>query len=243
MSLAGKRILVTRPRDLAGDLAARISAEGGEPILYPALEILEPADPAAARALLARVAEFDLVVFVSPTAVRRAGALRGAPWPAGLRAAAVGEGTRRALEAAGLRGILAPAGGADSEALLALAELQRVDGARMLIVRGEGGRELLGQTLAARGARVEHAECYRRARPTAPPPAGTLDGACVNSSEALENLVALLGGARLRGVPIFVPHERVARRARELALDAPVLAGPGDAQMVARMVAYFGGAK
>ncbi len=243
MPLAGKRILVARPRDLAQALAARIAAEGGEPLVYPALEILPPADPEAARALLERAAEFDLVIFVSPSAVQRAGALRGAPWPAGLRAAAVGEGTRRALEAAGLREAVVPAGGADSEALLALPELQRMDGARVLLVRGEGGRALLGQTLAARGARVEHAECYRRARPSAPPPEERLDGACVSSGEALENLVALLGTARLRGLPLFLPHERVVRRARELGLDKPVLAGPGDAQMVAGMVAYFGGAK
>ena len=59
----------------------------------------------------------------------------------------------------------------------------------------------------------------------------------------LENLVALLGTARLRGLPLFLPHERVVRRARALGLDKPVLAGPGDAQMVAGMVAYFGGAK
>jgi uroporphyrinogen-III synthase len=243
MPLAGKRILVTRPRDLAQGLAGRIAAGGGEPVMYPALDILEPADPAAARALLARAAEYDLVVFVSPTAVQKAGALRDGAWPAALRAAAVGEGTRRALEAAGVRGVIAPADGADSESLLALPALRRMDGARVLIVRGEGGRELLGHTLAARGAQVAYAACYRRARPSAPPPEGRFDGACVNSREALENLVALLGGDRLRGVPLFVPHERVARRARELGLDAPVLAGSGDAQMVARMVAYFSGAK
>jgi len=243
MALAGKRILVTRPRELAQGLAAAIAAAGGEPVLYPALEILAPADPEDARARLARLEAYELAVFVSPTAVRRALALRGAPFPAGLRTAAVGEGTRRALEDAGVRGVVAPAGRADSEALLALPGLQRVQGARVLIVRGEGGRELLGQALEARGARVEYAACYRRSRPTAPPPAGAFDGACANSAEALENLVAVLGAERLRATPLFVAHERVARRARELGLEAPLVAGPGDAQMLARMVAYFGGAK
>jgi uroporphyrinogen-III synthase len=243
MPLAGKRILVTRPRDLAQGLAALIAGAGGEPVLFPAIEILEPADPAAARARLARIDEFDLAVFVSPTAVRRALALRAAPWPAELRAAAVGEGTRRELEAAGIARVIAPRDGADSEALLALAELQRLDGQRVLIVRGAGGRELLAQSLAARGARVAYAECYRRARPSAAAPEGALDGACVNSAEALENIVALLGGARLRALPVFVAHERIARRARELGLAQPVLAGPADAQMLAAMVAYFGGAK
>ena len=243
MALAGKRILVTRPRELAQGLAAGIAAAGGEPVLYPALEILEPADPEDARERLARLAAFDLVVFVSPTAVRRALALRGAPFPADLRAAAVGEGTRRALEEAGVREVLAPAGRADSEALLALPGVQRLQDRRVLIVRGEGGRELLARSLASRGASVEHAACYRRARPEAPPPEGAFDGACANSGEALENLIAALGLDRLRATPVFVPHERVARRAHELGLLAPVLAGPGDAQMLSRMVAYFGGAK
>lgn len=241
MPLAGKRILVTRPRELAPELAALIAAAGGEPVLYPAIEIVDAEDASAARACLARAAAFDLAVFVSPSAVRKGFALHAGPWPA--RIAAVGEGTRRALEANGVRDVIAPTARADSEALLARPELQRMQGRRVLIVRGAGGRELLGATLGARGAQVEYAECYRRARPAAPPPAGALDGACVTSGEALENLVALLGQERLRPLPIFVPHERVARRARELGLAAPVVAGPGDAQMLARMVAYFGGAK
>jgi uroporphyrinogen-III synthase len=241
MPLAGRRILVTRPRELAQGLAALIAGAGGEPVLYPAIEILDLEDERPVRAQLARAAEFDLAVFVSPSAVRKAFDLHAAPWP--VRIAAVGEGTRRALKALGVRGVIAPAERADSEALLALAELQQVRGQRVLIVRGVGGRELLGQALTERGAQVEYAECYRRSRPQAAPPAGELHGACVTSGEALENLVALAGRERLRALPVFVPHERIVRRARELGLEAPVLAGPGDAEMFRGMVAYFGGAK
>jgi uroporphyrinogen-III synthase len=241
MPLAGRRILVTRPRELAQGLAALIAGAGGEPVLYPAIEIHDPENPAAARALLARAALFDLAVFVSPSAVRRAFALHAGSWPA--RVAAVGEGTRRELEALGLRGVIAPQARADSEALLALDELRQVRGQRVLIVRGAGGREFLGQALAERGARVEYAECYRRIRPQAAPPDGELHGACVTSGEALENLVALAGRERLRALPVFVPHPRIVRLARELGLEAPLLAGPGDAEMLRGMVAYFGGAK
>ena len=240
-ALAGRRILVTRPRELAAGLAELIAREGGEPVLYPAIEIRDPENPAAARALLARACEFDFSVFVSPSAVRKAFALHAGPWPA--RIGAVGEGTRRELAERGVREVLAPAAGADSEALLALPALQSMQGQRVLVVRGEGGRMLLGETLAARGAQVSYAECYRRARPAWAPVAGGLDGACVSSGEALENLLALLGGERLRGVPLFVAHERIARRARELGLQSTVLAGPRDAQMLACMVAYFSGAK
>lgn len=245
MALAGKRILVTRPRGLAQGLAALIAGEGGEPLLYPAIEIRDPEDPAPARALLARLQDFDLAVFVSPSAVRKAFELAGGgAWPARLRVAAVGDGTRRALEARGFADVIAPAGRADSEALLALPQM--AGWRNVLILRGADGRELLGETLAARGARVQYAECYRRARPAAdaaPPPAGRLDGICVGSGEALENLLALLGRECLARTPLFVPHARVERRARELELGETVPAGPGDAEMLAALVAYFSGAK
>lgn len=241
MALAGKRIVVTRPREFAGGLAALIARAGGEAVMFPAIEIRDVEDPARARALLDRLQEFDLAVFVSPSAVRKAFALAaGSRWP---RVAAVGEGTRRELEQRGLRDVIAPAGQADSEALLALPELAQVAGAKVLILRGAGGRELLGETLAERGAKVETAECYRRVRPQALPPEGRFDAICVSSGEALTNLAALLGRQCLSVTPLFVSHPRVAAQARELGLRLPVLAGPGDADMLAALVAYFDAAK
>jgi len=243
-ALAGRRILVTRPRELAAGLAALIAEAGGEPVLFPAIEIRDPEDAGAARAALGRVQEFDLAVFVSPSAVRKAFELLARPWPARTRVAALGAGTRRELEARGVRDIVAPGDGADSETLLTLPQMRQVAGARVLILRGVGGRELLGETLAARGAQVVSVVCYRRVRPErGTAPEGKLDAACANSGETVENLVALLGSARLRDTPLFVPHERVARVARELGFSAVQLAGPGDAQMLARLLAYFGGAK
>lgn len=236
-------IVVTRPREQAGHLAALIKAAGGRPLLFPAIEI-EPLPDWP----LPRLDESDLAIFVSPTAahavMRRVGA-----WPQRLRAAAVGQGTRRELERYGIGHVLAPASGADSEALLAQPELAQVDGARIVIFRGEGGRELLGVTLSARGARVEHVACYRRQRPQADPAPllaawerGALHAVTVSSGEGLENLCALLGEpgrARLAATPLFVPHARVAGQARELGMREVLVAGPGDEEVVARLVAYF----
>ncbi len=244
MSLAGKRVVVTRPRELAQGLAALIRQAGGEALLFPAIEIRDAEDPEPARALLGRLREFDLAVFISPSAVRKALELAaGRAWP---RVAAAGSGTRQELERRGFQNVVAPAGQADSEALLALPELAEVAGSRVLILRGTGGRELLGETLAARGATVECAECYRRVRPQAgatPPPAGRIDALCVSSGEALTNLVALLGRARLSDTTLFVSHPRVEAQARELGLRRPVLAGPGDGDMLAALVAYFAAGK
>jgi uroporphyrinogen-III synthase len=256
--LAGRGVLVTRPREQASGLAALIEAAGGRALLYPTIEIEDPADPGPALSLIDRLEEFDIAIFISPSAVRKALALARArrgerPWPPGLRVAAPGRGTREELERHGFSRVIAPPWHADSEALLALPELAQVAGKRILVFRGEGGRELLGAALAARGARIEHAVCYRRVRPEAPREAllaawerGELDAVTVSSSEGLANLDELLGerGRRaLRDTPLFAPHPRVAEAARRLGVREVTVAGPGDAEMLACLVAYFRRAK
>jgi uroporphyrinogen-III synthase len=224
---------------LAGRLAERFERAGGRAMLFPAIEIAELPRPAA----FDRLGEFALAIFVSPSAVKRA--LASVRWPRDLAVAALGEGTRRALERAGVAPVLAPRERADSEALLALPELTSFSGRRVLIVRGAGGRELLAQALAARGCQVELAECYRRLRPTADAAplladwqAGKVDAVTVFSSEALDNLLALVGEAPLRRTPLFVSHPRIAEHAAARGLAA-IVAGTGDEHMVERLVAYF----
>jgi uroporphyrinogen-III synthase len=159
-------VLVTRPQHQSAPLASLIESQGGIAIRFPAIEILAPRDPDAARALMGGLDDFALVIFISPNAVREGLALAKRR-PRRARVAAVGEGSAVALERAGFEHVLRPAEGASSEALLALPELDRdtLAGSRVLIVRGEGGRGLLGCTLSQRGARVTYAEVYRRARP------------------------------------------------------------------------------
>jgi uroporphyrinogen-III synthase len=163
-------------------------------------------------------------------------------WPRALRVAAVGSGTRRELEKHGIGDVIAPASGADSEALLATPALGDVAGRRIAILRGDGGRALLGETFVARGAQVEYVTCYRRKLPKPPArpwKAGELAAVTVSSSQGLDNLFALLGAELLRSTPMFVPHERIAQRARELSVREVVLAGQSDDEMLERLVAYF----
>jgi uroporphyrinogen-III synthase len=172
-------------------------------------------------------------------------------WPPATAAAAIGAGTRRELERAGVTGVIAPQAGADTEALLAMTEMRDVAGKRVLIVRGESGRPTLGDALTARGAAVEYAECYRRSRPTtdAAPllerwKLGEVDAVAVSSAQGLDNFLAMTGAvgtALLHGTPLFVPHPRVARHARDRVKSQIVLAGPGDDELVERLVAYFDG--
>lgn len=236
-SLRGRSILVTRPRAQAARLARLIEQAAGRAPLFPAIEIEDVPPPAA----LSRLHEFDLAIFVSPTAVAKAMPQVRA-WPAALRVAAVGAGTRRALEKRGIANVIAPTAGADSEALLATRELGDVAGKRIAILRGDGGRALLGDTFVERGAKVEYVTCYRRlvpAPPAHPWKAGDLDAVTVSSSQGLENLFTVLDPGMLRSTPLFVPHARIAERARALAVREVVLGGHSDDEMLERLVAYF----
>ena len=250
--LAGKTIVVTRPRAQAGPLAEAIAALGGEPLIFPLLEIASATDPQPLATAVARLADYSLAVFISPNAVDYSlpAILARGPWPAGLQPAAVGQGTVKALAAHGIAGCVAPRERFDSEALLELPELAagRVVGKRVAIFRGDGGRELLAETLRARGAEVDCITCYRRSGPAdgvapllAAWRAGKLDALTVSSSEGLRYLVDLLdaeGHAWLQKTPVFVPHARIAENARALGLSNIILTAAADAGILAGLGAY-----
>jgi uroporphyrinogen-III synthase len=250
-ALAGKRIVVTRPKGQAEGLIALIRQEGGEALGIPALEIQPLTDKRAFADFARRLESFDLAVFVSRNAVERGLELLGSqPWPARLRVAAVGQGSRAALEERGFARVIAPGAQPDSEALLALPEMAAVKGKRIAILRGDAGRELLGEELGKRGASVEHVACYRRVRPEAGDLAGVwargVDAVTVSSSEGLANFLDMLGAdaaARFARVALFVPHPRVAEDAARRGLGKAIVAGPGNAEMAAALVAYFGAAR
>jgi len=249
--LAGRGIAITRPLEHAPALAGRIRAAGGEPLLFPTIEILPPENPEEVYRLVERLDEFHMAVFVSPTAALRADEMVSARrrWPEGLRAAAVGEGTAAALRQGGFRDVLSPREGSDSEALAALAELQDLRGRSIVIFRGQGGRDWLRGALEERGAVVEYAECYRRARPAADAgwllarwQSGGVEAVSITSGEGLANFFAMLGptgSGYLRATPVFVPHPRIERAARDLGIGQVVVTGRGDERTVAEMAAFF----
>lgn len=245
---AGRGIVITRPAGESQRLAALIREAGGVPLVYPAIEILDAPDPVQLEEAMRRLDEFDLAIFVSPSAVHKALAriLARRALPSTLRCAAIGPGGVRALRRFGVNDVLAPAPGSarfDSEALLALDFLQQVRGKRVVIFRGDGGRELLGDTLAARGARVEAVTCYRRGKPTfdatvlnAAGQRGEIAAVIVTSSEGLRNLCDHLGTtgvAWLRDTPVVVPHPRIAAAARELGMRRVVESASGDEALAA----------
>ena len=249
--LAGATVLVTRPARQAEGLCRRIEEAGGRPVRFPVVEIAPPTRPEAAAAVADRLAEYDIALFVSANAVERGLALvreRLGALPEGLRLAAVGRATARALEAElGRPPDLVPEGRFDSEGLLALPALQGVTDQRVAIFRGEGGRELLAQTLTERGARVDYAEVYRRRRPQADTEGllqtwekEGIEAVTATSNEGLENLIALLGERGLeylRRTPLVVMSRRTAELAAERGLAGPVRVAPeaSDAGIVAAL--------
>jgi len=250
-SLHGRRILVTRPAAQAGVLATMITERGGEPLLFPLIEISATDDPAPLQQAIAQLDWYSLAVFISPNAALFSvpQILAAAPWPASLQAAAIGPGTATQLSALGIAPVLVPDARFDSAGLLERDELQaeNVSGQRVLILRGNGGREELADTLRQRGAQVDAITVYRRSPPCdglarwAQLCAQAPDALTISSSEALCNLSEILDTQALdeiRGLPVFVPHSRIAEVASELGWRRIILTRATDAGIIEALCAY-----
>lgn len=201
--LFGCRIVVTRPREQASDLAERLRELGAVVLMQPAIEISPPRDEQAVDEALERIGDFDWLVFSSANGVRylldrlwsRGGDLRRL---GDLKLAAIGPGTAEALARYHLRADLVP----DEFRAESLAE-SLADGAagrRFLLARASRGREVLAEQLAAAGARVEQVVVYQSSDVVTPEPAvaealaaGRVDWITVTSSAIARALVNLFG--------------------------------------------------
>jgi uroporphyrinogen-III synthase len=228
--LTGLSVLVTRPAAQAVSLAAGIEQLGGTTVLFPVITIV-PLETTV-------VVDHDLVVFVSVNAV--AHGARFITKTATMRVAAIGKTTAAALAEAGLAVDLVPESGFNSEGLLAHPELNLTASSRVLIVRGEGGRELLQETFAAHGCTVATLDVYRRALPALETArrdeienlwaAGGIDVVTATSVETLQNLVSLLserGRELLSVTPLLVASRRIMSAATEMGLHGPCLLATG----------------
>lgn len=245
-ALAGRGVLITRPEAQAGELAAAVKTHGGKPILFPVMEI-EPRHPDDVAADAHRLESPDICIFVSANAVKY-----GLPYAADSVICAIGPATAAAIAESGYPKVIRAASGFDSEHLLAELQSRDVDGQTVRIVRGEGGREMLAETLRARGARVDYLEVYARRRPHYS--AGQIeqlqkqlaDGdihfVTAMSVESLRNLLELLNPAAIESLgsmPLVTPSARVIKEAHNcLSHVHPALAaGPQADDMVRAMIA------
>lgn len=246
-ALQGIGVLVTRPAHQADKLMSLVTAAGGQPILFPAIEIQPVQDSALAR-LLSRLGDYDIAIFISANAVTfgfDAIAAHHANLPQRLQLAAVGAATASAMTARGYRPDFVPPRDYRSESLLALDALRQVDNKKIIIFRGQGGREILADALRKRGAGVDYAECYRRLRPEADSTLletrwvnGEIDVVTATSIEGVTNLHEMLsdtGKRLLKQTPTVVVSRRMADHCRRLGLTGHILLArePGDAAIVA----------
>ena len=227
----GRIVVITRPVGTATALARRVRACGGVPLLLPGLALRSVADPAAARAGLRAALADELVIFTSPAAVRHAAALL--PLQTTASVLAVGQGTARALRRHGIAAPLTPPR-QDSEGLLEHPALHDLRGRRVALIGAPGGRGLLREQLAARGAQLRELHVYRRVAPRLdrrhvdallqlPASARVL----LSSAEALQNLQQRLpppAWARLCAATAVVSSERLAAAARVAGFTRTTLA-------------------
>jgi uroporphyrinogen-III synthase len=215
--------------------------------LFPALEI-EPLPQTAISSFLERLKHFDLFIFVSPNAVRMAlpNILKHEGLPLRTRVAALGPATAAELKKFEVPNIISPREGFDSEALLAELSTMPLEGGRVLIVRGQGGRELLAERLRSRGAIVEYLECYRRINPDRDMrellSRDCMKACLATSSDIVENLFAMAGAAGrswLCSMPFFVPHPRVAAAAFCRGVQCVFVTGNGDEALVDGVRTWF----
>ncbi|MBB6155077.1 uroporphyrinogen-III synthase [Pseudomonas sp. JAI115] len=225
--MTGWRLLLTRPADDCAALAAVLAGQGISSSCLPLLDIVPLPVSDKIRQALARLSGCSAVIVVSKPAARIALDLLDAYGPESLSMPwfSVGAATAQILRDHGLD-VHCPADGDDSEALLQLSRLREAvtePGAQVLILRGEGGRELLAERLRALGASVEYLELYRRDLPAYPPQelprriaAERLNGLVVSSGQGFEHLRQMAGDAwpSIAQLPLFVPSPRVAELAR-----------------------------
>ncbi|OYT99841.1 MAG: uroporphyrinogen-III synthase [Burkholderiales bacterium PBB1] len=227
------RIIVTRPAAQATPWVQSLAQHGLHAAALPLIEIVPTPDTAAVTAAWQQLADARLVMFVSANAVEHFFALRPpqAAWPPHTQAAAPGPGTTRALQDAGvpISQIVEPAPDSaqfDSEALWQVLRLQDWQGAAVQVVRGDGGRDWLADTLREHGARVGFVSAYRRSAPRWDNAAQSLLADALaqpadhlwffSSSEAIDHLMARLDERALAlpaGAKALATHPRIAARA------------------------------
>jgi uroporphyrinogen-III synthase len=226
--VTGWRLLLTRPAEECAALAATLAEQGIYSSSLPLLEIEALEETPEQRSLMLDLDRYCAVLVVSKPAARLGLERLDRYWPqppAHHHWFSVGAATGEILRDYGLE-VHWPATGEDSEALLALPELSAalaVPEPRVLVLRGENGRELIAERLRGQGVTVDYLPLYRRSLPCYPPgtlrqrlQAERLNGLLVSSGQGFEHLRELAGDdwPEVARMPLFVPSARVAEQAR-----------------------------
>ena len=156
-------IVITRPSHQTSEIKSLVNEHQGHPIEFPLLEIQSKSQNETFQHIVLKLEDYDWAIFISSNAVQF-----GMPavkhvfhtLPESIKFAAIGPSTQKALKLFDVNDVLIPDENFDSEGLLATTEMNDIKNKKIVIFRGEGGRETLAETLRARGAEVTYAECY-----------------------------------------------------------------------------------
>lgn len=226
-------VLVTRPQGQQQALVNALKQSGYDVSHMPALEISATTLSAAERQLLLNIDHYHAVIFISRNAAEfalRALEQLWPQWPVGVLWLAVGEATASELRAAGLTP-QAPQQGFNSEALLAMPCLQTAALAqqKVLLLRGEGGRELLAPTLRERAAQLDELVLYQRHCPASVNwPDKHVDVLMVTSQQSWQCMAASVP----KGCRIIAGSERIATLIRAEGFDVHAASSPHDEDML-----------
>lgn len=234
--LTGLRILVTRPLHQTQHLCDLICRAGGNPIVFPTLAIAEIADKKPLIDIIKNLDHMDVALFTSANSVLQTATLIQQAWPhlpAKLQFAAIGKATAQTLAKFNLPISIYPEKEFNSEALLAVNALQNIRNKRIVIFRGDEGRELLTKTLKKRGAVVTEAFAYKRTQPQTESllllkalQAGAIDIMISTSQNSLHNLLNMLGTAGhkdLMNTPLLVISQRIAQLAKQTGFNTVIV--------------------
>ncbi|PSW13073.1 uroporphyrinogen-III synthase [Photobacterium sanctipauli] len=225
-------VLITRPAPDCHQLAEQLDAAGISAIAQPLLEIQPGQQLNQLISSLQQLKAGDFLIAVSVHAINLAHNYLlsvGASWPKNVHYIAVGHKTAAMMKTCTAQPVITPVERYDSEGVLALPELASVDAKRILILRGNGGRELMYQALAQRGAYVSYCETYQRSWLP-------LDGRAlcqqwqrehvsklvITSGEQLNHLAQLVpddAKAWFYQCHLFVPSQRIADQAKQLGFN------------------------
>ncbi|UCE31538.1 MAG: uroporphyrinogen-III synthase [Burkholderiales bacterium] len=249
-------VALAHPEPRAGEIASRLCESGYECLRLGLIRLDPAAHRASARAAAARIPSYDLVIFVSPTAIAFFADAWSGPWPRSTAIAVVGTGSEAALRQAGIDAeglqLLMPAERADVDALLELPAMAHVADRRVLVVRGSVGREDWIGRLRARGAEVDTLIAFDRlecdpvaevaARLRAAHDAGRTVVFVVTTTRTAERLDRWIAdGERavlapwLRSQPALVIHPRIAECLRALGWRDVSTIAPGTGALLSAL--------
>lgn len=239
--LSGKRVLVTRSREQAGELVDLLEEYGANPILAPTVRVEPAGDVTALDRACGEVGSFDWIVFTSPNGVdhflaRLLAGRRDVRVLQGVRLCAVGPGTASPLQRLGIKVDLLPSE-TRAEALVEALGGGDLQGRRVLLPRADQARDLLPDLLRQAGAEVVEVAAYRTVLETIEPGREPdiykmllekqIDAVTFTSASSVRNFVTIVGADAapdlLRSTAVACIGPVTAEAAQQLGIETTVM--------------------